>query len=409
MAMRPAVRICPTQAGAIWILTIALAVGVLHASAAAQEKPQQPTILNQKSLSFVVDEIIRFPGPREQPIALHRILGIDQSLAMSQLSPDNRLVLINPHRILFGELGFVDTGEFLATALRLYGRSGAEAAVGASSVHLSEHGYIALLTPGVTTEAVVIAAVTTAASDAEQKILFDLMSDGLIRYAIGESELDQFTGVDGKALAKASSERERLEARPGQMLINARSAADIQRSVMNTGNLPRARRLVVQNGSIRLEGESPLEARVRPQSRQLFQRHADTKQLKGVQNTGMTQTETTDPARVNPMPSGLSPDTARVAENKSRPTDSAFLLHKRFLKQPPAVASKANPSSSEPTIERAESRSKSKGKTKIHKSSPHARAHQPKFAPSITSQGVLPEWMKYLPKSESADDSPAVP
>ena len=408
--MRPAVPIRPTQTGAIWILTIALAIGVLAPSAAAQEKSQQPTILNQKSLSFVVDEIIRLLGPRDQPIYLHRILGIDQSLATSQLSEDKRRVLINPHRMLFDEFGFVDTGEFLATGLRLYGRREAEATVNASSVHVSEHGYIALVTPGVTTEAVVIAAVSTAASDAEQMILLDLMSDGLIRYAIGESELGQFTGVDGKALAKASSEGQSLKARPGQMLINARSAADIQRSVINTGNLPRARRLVAQNGSIRLEGESPLEARVRPQSRQLFQKHAEAKQIhEDVKNTEMPQVKTTVPARIDPISSSSSLDAARIAENKSRAMNSALLLHKRLLSQPPALASKASPSSSELTIQRAESRSGSKGKTKTHKSWPHARAHQPKSAPSIASQGVLPEWMKYLPKSESVADDPAVP
>ena len=97
-------------------------MGVLTTTTAAQDQPEHRTILNQKSFSFVVDEISRLLGPREQPIALHRVLGIDQSLTMSRLSQDNRLVLINPHLVLFDDFGFVDTGEFLATTLRVRGQ-----------------------------------------------------------------------------------------------------------------------------------------------------------------------------------------------------------------------------------------------------------------------------------------------
>ena len=410
-ALRPAIRLCPTQVGVVWIITITLAMGVLTTTAAAQDQPEHRTILNQKSFSFVVDEISRLLGPREQPIALHRVLGIDQSLTMSRLSQDNRLVLINPHRVLFDDFGFVDTGEFLATTLRVRGNRDAEAAVSTSTVHVSEHGYIELMTPGVTTEAVVIAAVSTAPSDAEQKILFDFMSDGLIRYAIGESELDHFTGVDGKALAKASSDGERLEAGSGQMLMNARSAADIQHSVMNIGNVTRARRLVVENGSIRLEGESPLAASVRWPSSSLSHENASSKPLRKEFENKTAQAEIAT-AKVSPMASSSNHDALHASDKKSTPMNSTSLLHKRLRSRPPAAANKPLPRSSEPTLQQAgrtEDKSGAKGKMKAQKSTPHARAQQPPSALSIPPQPVLPEWMKYLPKSEGTTDSPAVP
>lgn len=409
-ALRPALRLCPTQIGVVWIVTIILAMGVLTTTTAAQNQPEHRTILNQKSFSFV-DEMSRLLGSREQPIALHRVLGIDQSLTMSQLSQDNRLVLINPHRVLFDNFGFVDTGEFLATTLRVRGSREAEAAVSASTVHVSEHGYIALMTPGVTTEAVVIAAVSTAPSDAEQKILFDFMSDGLIRYAIGESELDQFTGVAGKALAKvASSDEERLEAGPGQMLMNARSAADIQRSVMNTGNVTRARRLVVENGSVRLEGENPLAASVRRPSSSLLHEKASSNPLHENLGKKTSQTETAT-AMVNPALSN-SNHALRASDNKSTPMDSTSLLHKRLRSRPPAVANKPLPRSSEPTLQQAgrtNGKSGAKTQMKAQKSTSHARAQQPPSALSIPPQPVLPDWMKYLPKGEGTTDSPAAP
>jgi hypothetical protein len=394
------------------MLTITLVLcAVLPSTAAAQGKPvEHPTILNQKSLSFVIDEATRLLGPTEQSIALHRIVGMDHSLAISQLSQDNRLILINPHRTLFDEFGFVDTGEFLATTLQLDARREAKTAISPSTVHVSEHGYVALTTPGVTTEGVIVAGVSTAASDPQQKVLLDLMSDGLVRYAIGQSELGQLTGVDGKAVVQASSP---AEMRPGHMLINARSAADIQRAVVNSGNVVRARRLVVQSGSIRLEGEKPMEAGVKVPSRPLDHKHRDS--VAGSQEvdpkrgpkSGLTST-----ARGSAMQSAPGHDVSRPTDSKHGRLDGRSGSHQSGLDRASAIAKKTNPNSNESAIQqtqRAKSKNTLKGKTKTHKSAPPTRAHKPAPAPLISSQGVLPEWMRYLPKIESDIDGPAIP
>jgi hypothetical protein len=391
-------------------ITLVLFAVLPAATAAAQGVPmEQPTILNQKSLSFVIDEATRLIGPTEQPIALHRIVGMDQSLAISQLSQDNRLVLVNPHRRLFDEFGFVDTGEFLATTLKLHVRREAQAAISPSTVHVSEHGYVALTTPGVATEGVIVAAVSTAASDHQQKILLDLMSDGLVRYAIGQSELGQLTGVDGKAVVQASSQ---AEMRPGHMLINARSAADIQRAAVNSGNVVRARRLVVQNGSVRLEGEKSMEAGVKAPSRPLEPENRDSVARSQEVDKRKPKSGLASTARESAMPSVPGHDVSRLTGSKDGRLDGSSGSHQSGLDRALALASKTNPNSSESAIQqthRAKSTNTVKGKAKTHKSSPRPRAHKPAPAPSISSQAVLPEWMKYLPKFESDSDGPAIP
>jgi hypothetical protein len=348
-------------------------------------------------------------GPREQPIALHRILGIDQSLVISRPSQDNRLILVNPHRVLFDELGFVDTGEFLATTLRvIHHRDGTPPAVTAETVQVSEHGYIALMTPGVTTEAVVIAAINTEPSDAERKILFDFMSDGLIRYAIGESELGQFTGVNGKALAKASSDDEGPGAGPGQMLMNVRSAADIQRSVMNTENVPRARRLVVENGTIRLEGESPVVVSARPARKPSLADNVLSKPLHNELGRKTLSAENAT-ARVTPIPPALKHDAAPGPDPTHRRMGGTSSAEHQPSDRGAALAKKATPT--KPTIQhgRVEGKSGAKGKTKAQKSSPALRAPQPQSPPWSSIPGGLPEWMKFLPKTDSTSESPASP
>jgi hypothetical protein len=372
----------------------------------------EPTILNHRSLSFVIDQTTRLLGPGERPIALHRIVGMDKSLAMSQLSQDNRLVLINPHRVLFDRLGFVDTGEYLATTLNLRGNHEAKAALAAGTVHISDHGYVALTTPGVTTEGVIVAGVSTTASDPQQKILLDFMSDGLIRYAVGQNELGQLTGVDGAMVAKASSEAESNRAGPGQMLINTRSAADIQRSVVNNGNVPRARRLVVQNGTIRLEGEKPMEAGVRVPTRPLEHEHGNS--LARIHETGKQtlRSGTLSTAMDRARPSAPRHDVPRVADSRRGRLDVSSLPHHRGLDQASVLESNANSTSRESVVQktrRAEKKSALHAKKKTHQSGAQTRSQKPTPPPSISAEGVLPEWMKYLPEITGGTDGPGSP
>jgi hypothetical protein len=388
------------------ILTVILTVfSALPATASVQSQSiEHPTILNEKSFSAVVDEATRLLGPTEHPVNLHRIVGMDESLAISQLSQDNRLVLINPHRMLFDDFGFINTGEFLATTLQLHGRREAKAAISATTVHVSEHGYIALMTPGVTSEGLIVASVTTSASDPQQRILLDLMSDGLVRYAILQNDLGQLTGVDGEAVARASSETEPS----GHMLINARSAADIQRAAMNTANVAPARRLVVQNGSIRLEAEPAVQASAKPSKWPSPQNVDNTGQTQNGNSGKMAVVAAAAAPMLNPGSGDSHRDTARETNTHSTMRDDVSLRKTQAEEKRPAVGSNATPiKPSHLHALRVETKGGSKSTPKAPKSASYASAHQPKAAPS--AQGALPEWMKYLPKTDNLSENAAIP
>jgi hypothetical protein len=172
------------------------------------------------------------------------------------------------------------------------------------------------------------------------------------------------------------------------MLMNVRSAADIQRSVMNIGNVPRARRLVVEKGSIRLEGESP----------QPFPTELDRKIFSAEKAIAM----------VTQIPPALKHDAAPGPDPKNRRMDGASPAQHHPPDQRSALVKKATPA--KPTIQHAgriEGSSGAKGKTKAQKSSP--LSHQPQSPSWSSIPGGLPEWMKYLPKAESTSESPAIP
>jgi hypothetical protein len=210
-------------------------------------------------------------------------------------------------------------------------------------------------------------------------------------------------------LAKAFSEEEGHEGGRGQMLVNARSADDIQRSVMNVGNVPRARHLVVENGSIRLEGESPLQVMRNPISEPLSNQNLISARVRQVPQYEPRLAKASG-AVVNPVPFKSKQDVARAPDNKNRHVNADPLLSNHVRSGRPALAKKATPP--EPAIQhatQAEGKIASKGKTRAQKWSPLARTHQPESPPWSSMPSGLPEWMKYLPKAESVTDNPAVP
>jgi hypothetical protein len=187
------------------------------------------------------------------------------------------------------------------------------------------------------------------------------------------------------------------------MLVNARSAAEIQRSVMNTENVPRARHLVVENGTVRLEGESPLHAM---RTATFYDNQAGEPVRQRIQKE-LSPANTTI-AMVNPGSSSLK-DAAHGSDNKRNRADGA-LSSKQSQEQRLAVPKKATAKDSQiQKARRAEGKSGSKGKTKAQKTSPLPRVNQPKSTPWSSMPGGLPEWMKYLPRPESTTEHAAIP
>lgn len=222
-------------------------------------QPTGATILNWKSFSFVTNEAVRVIQPSVYSIALSHLIGVDQSVMLGQLPSDSQIFLINPHKKLSGATRQVNTGEFLATALQVRhdtSLEGFKAVVNGSTIHVSEHGYVALVAPGVSTEGVIVANVGTALAGSDKKYTLDLMSDGLINYAISDKALREVTGLNDTALTGTISSNRTGPAGVGQVILHANTADDVISAVVNTSGISRARHLINRDGVARLEDDS---------------------------------------------------------------------------------------------------------------------------------------------------------
>ncbi len=229
-------------------------------------------ILNWKSFSIAADEAVRFIQPSTSSIALNRVIGVDPSVILGRLQSNGRIFLINPNGILFGDGAQINVGGLLATTLQI--RNGDFMAgrflfaqdptrtlgtvINQGTIHVSDHGFVFLVAPGVANEGLIVANLGTTVLGSSQKLTLDLMGDGLINYAISGKVLDQVKGPDGKPLSSAVSNTGTIQANGGQVILSARASADVFSSVVNQSGVIRAQSLVNHGGVVRLEGSDPV-------------------------------------------------------------------------------------------------------------------------------------------------------
>ena len=230
-------------------------------------------ILNWNSFSIAANEAVRFYQPSISSIALNRVTGIDPSVILGQLQANGRLFLINPNGILFGAGSQINVGGLLASTLQIKdsdfmaGRylfaqdplKGLSTVINKGTIHVSDHGFVYLIAPGVANEGVILANLGSVVLGSAQKATIDLMGDGLINYALSDKVASQVMGPDGKPLTSAVSNSGTIQADGGKVILAAKASGDVFESVINQSGVIRATSLVNHGGVIRLEGGDPVQ------------------------------------------------------------------------------------------------------------------------------------------------------
>ena len=230
-------------------------------------------ILNWNSFSIAANEAVRFYQPSISSIALNRVTGIDPSVILGQLQANGRLFLINPNGILFGAGSQINVGGLLASTLQIKdsdfmaGRylfaqdplKGLSTVINKGTIHVSDHGFVYLIAPGVANDGVILANLGSVVLGSAQKATIDLMGDGLINYALSDKVASQVMGPDGKPLTSAVSNSGTIQADGGKVILAAKASGDVFESVINQSGVIRATSLVNHGGVIRLEGGDPVQ------------------------------------------------------------------------------------------------------------------------------------------------------
>ncbi|WP_029226553.1 GLUG motif-containing protein [Burkholderia ubonensis] len=206
--------------------------------------------------SFNVDKTQRvvFNQPSKTSIALNRVVGQDASAIDGRIEANGRVFLVNPNGILFGSGAQVNVGGLVASTLDISNEdfaAGRYRFAGQSPLSVmsegnlvaAEGGAIALLGAKVTNRGVVQAQMGTVALGAGSDVTLNFDGGKLLSVQVDK----------GAVNALASNER-LLKADGGQVLMSAKTADALLRTVVNNQGSIEARTLTNTAGRITLDG-----------------------------------------------------------------------------------------------------------------------------------------------------------
>ncbi len=223
----------------------------------------QQMSVNQHSDKLVTDwqtfnidkgERVTFNQPSAASIALNRVVGQDGSAIYGNLDANGRVFLVNPNGILFGKNAQINVGGLVATTLdisnedfdagryRFSGQSPSEVQNFGNLV-AADGGAIALLGAKVVNKGIVQAQMGTVALGAGSDATLNFDGSKLLSVQIDQGIVNALV-----------SNEQLLRADGGQVLMSAKTADTLLRTVVNNQGVIEARTLRNAAGRISLDG-----------------------------------------------------------------------------------------------------------------------------------------------------------
>lgn len=211
-------------------------------------------ITNWNEFSVRADERVSFHQPGQDAVALNRMIGRNGSDIQGRIDANGKVFLVNPNGVVFGKSAQVNVGglvastldladrDFLAGNYQFSGDSGATVS-NAGSLQASEGGSIALLGARVSNDGVIQAQLGDVALGAGQGINLNFDGDGLLNLQVDKGSVDALAHNGGL-----------IRADGGQVLMSARSADSLLKTVVNNQGTLEARTLRSAEGRIVLDG-----------------------------------------------------------------------------------------------------------------------------------------------------------
>ncbi|HCE6896466.1 GLUG motif-containing protein [Pseudomonas aeruginosa] len=217
------------------------------------DQQSQKLIAHWNGFDIAADERVSFQQQNSNAIALNRVLGNDGSKILGKLDANGKVFLVNPNGVMFGKTAQVNVGGLVASTLdisdkdfldgnyRFSGKSTAQVS-NAGSLNASEGGSVALLGARVDNSGVVQARLGSVALGAGEDVSLNFDGNGLLNLQVNAGAVDAL--VHNGGLLKADG---------GQVLMTARSADSLLRTVVSNQGVIEAKTLQNRDGRIVLD------------------------------------------------------------------------------------------------------------------------------------------------------------
>ncbi len=200
---------------------------------------------------------VSFVQPSAASVALNRIHSATPSQIFGQLSANGQVFLLNPAGIIFGSTAQVNVGGLVASSLALsdddfmagnytFQGAGPEGFVlNQGTIRSADGGYLAFIAPHVENQGQMASYGGTVALAAGNRVQLDFTGDRLVNYIVDKGALDALAANSGA-----------IRADGGAVLLTAKAADTLTRSVVNHTGVIEAQSLADRNGRIVLTADA---------------------------------------------------------------------------------------------------------------------------------------------------------
>ena len=210
------------------------------------------SIINWQGYSIAAGESVRYLQPSSSSVSLNRVTGSDPSKLYGSLAANGQVWVINPNGLLVGPNARVNVGGFLASTLDISDQDflkgsytfSSSASVGSIlNQGKIQGGYVALLSPSLSNEGTIQASLGKVALASGNQVTLNFAGNDLIGFVV-DSGTTSSAGISNTGILAGNS-----------VVLTAKGASDVVRSVVNNTGVIEARTIQDKNGEIVLSGD----------------------------------------------------------------------------------------------------------------------------------------------------------
>ena len=198
-------------------------------------------IINWQGYSIGANEAVKYIQPGSSSIALNRVTGVDPSHIYGLLSGNGQVWVINPNGLLVGPGATVQTSSFLASTMNISDENflsgkhtfttvpGSQASiVNQGTISVADGGYVVLAAPSVTNSGTIVANLGSVHLASGETTTLTIDNGSLINVAVDGAVAEHALGVTNSG---------RISAAGGQVVMTAKVAGDIMKSIVNNDGI----------------------------------------------------------------------------------------------------------------------------------------------------------------------------
>ena len=222
-------------------------------------------IINWQGFSIGAAESVQFVQPGVDSTALNRVIGIDPSIILGQLSGNGQVFITNASGVFFGPGSQVDVHGLVATTLGISDQDflnrtynfkqdpnfSLASIINEGSINAS---YVGLLAPSVVNRGTIVANLGSVALASGKAATLDFSGNDLINFLITEEATGTGTDAEGNPLDHNIHNTGLIRSDGGQVALTAKRAGEIIKSVVNQEGVIEARTVINREGKIILSG-----------------------------------------------------------------------------------------------------------------------------------------------------------